>query len=117
MAYSTYDDYAALYGVDELTAEAYAAALPRATALIDTYTARRAQTATGYKLEAVKRAECGLVRLLNVQDETEQGLGLQSVSNDGYSEHYASATPDAVQNDLRQACFGWLSGTGLMSAL
>ena len=117
MAYSEYSDFSTLYGTDVMTSEQYAALLPRATAAVDVYTARRAATATGYKMEAVKRAECALVKLIAEQDATAQGIGVTSVSNDGYSESYEAATPEAVSDMQRQTCAFWLSGTGLMSAL
>ncbi len=117
MAYGTYEDYAALFGADNLTREQYAALLPRATAMLDIYTARRAQEATGYKLEAVKRAESALVNLLAAQDDTMQGKGVSSVSNEGYSESYKAVTPSDVDEARRDVCRAWLSGTGLMSAL
>lgn len=116
MAYSTYTDFVALYGT-ELTEEQYAARLEHATALLDTFTARRSRSATGYKLDAVKRAECSLVRLMHAQEQTEQGKGLTSISNEGYSESYVASTPEQVNTMRREAVFQWLSGTGLMSAL
>lgn len=117
MAYSEYSDFTGLYGADVLTEARYAALLPRATASLDTFTGYRAALAEGYKLAAVKNAECALVRLLDEIEQTAQGAGVTSISNDGYSESYAAVTPEAVGGMLRQECAFWLTRTGLMGAL
>ncbi len=54
---------------------------------------------------------------MHAAEESGQGRGVTSVSNDGYSETYAASSPEAVSEGLRSTAFQWLSGTGLMGAL
>lgn len=72
---------------------------------------------TSYKYTSVQDAICRLIDQLYVQEQTAQGTGVKSVSNDGYSESYEAATPEQAAQQLRQICVDALSGTGLMSAL
>ena len=116
LAYGTYADYVETCGAD-LSEEEYLRVVTRATAMLDTFTGRRSQKATGYKLEAVKRAECELVRSIASATEKQLGSGVTSVSNEGYSESYVASTPEAVDMIYRQSMMRWLSGTGLVGAL
>lgn len=87
---------------------------------VDILTHRRASTATGYKLEAVKDCVCNLINELYTQDKTGKGIdggAISSASNSGYSETYVNTTEDAKQEQIRTIAFQWLSGTGLMGAL
>lgn len=55
----------------------------------------------------------------NAQDERSgKGKGVTSVSNDGYSESYASQaqTREALTEELNGCIRQWLSGTGLVGA-
>lgn len=94
--------------------------LPSAVAYIESITANRSTTATGYKAERVKYAVCAVLREMAAQNAAkgEGGTRVVSVSNDGYSENYG-AYANAAQEEaaLRSIAFRYLSGTGLVSAL
>ena len=116
VAYADYTYYSAHFGVltDE---EEFNRLADNASRKLDVLTGRRAATATGYKAQALKDAVCNMVDYLHAVEQSGQGSGVSSVSNDGYSETYADSTPEAVEKSLRGIAFQWLSGTGLMGAL
>lgn len=92
---------------------------PSAEQRLDVLTHRRAidLPADDWRMEQVKSAVCSMIDYLAVSEELGQGIGVQSVSNAGYSETYADATPEAVENSMHRICIRWLSGTGLAGAL
>lgn len=117
--YVEYDDYDALYPM-KLTEEQFESYLPSAEAYIDLITHDRAESATGYKAERVKRAVCAVIGEMAAQDAAKnaQGARLTAVSNDGYSESYGQSANAATEGDaIRTIARRWLSGTGLVSAL
>ena len=92
----------------------------RAEKQIDILTHRRSQTATGYKLDAVKDCVCNLINELYTQDKTGKGLDgarVSSASNSGYSETYVVVSESEKRGQLESVAFRWLSGTGLMGVL
>lgn len=115
MVYGTYEHYTAYYGAIE-QAE-FDKLNYRASLLIDVFTGQRAASATGCKQARLDDCACTLIQLMEATENTSAGQGLTSVSNDGYSESYQAVTPEDIQENLRQAAFKVLSGTGLMSAL
>lgn len=114
--YGEWTHYQAYYGAVEDKAE-FDRLNYRVSAMLDALTGRRAESATGYKAERLKDAACRMIDLLQVQEVSGAGLGISSVSNDGYSETYTDRTPEEVAELLRQSAFVALSGTGLMGAL
>lgn len=84
---------------------------------LDIYTGLRAEKATGYKANALKDATCNMADYLQTTEQSGQGKGVASVSNDGYSESYQAVTPEQAEVNLKSVAFQWLSGTGLMGAL
>jgi hypothetical protein len=86
---------------------------------LDILTHYRAQEleATDYRYLQTQEAVCRLIDQMKVQEQTAQGTGVKSVSNDGYSESYEAATPAQAAQQLREVCLAALSGTGLMSVL
>lgn len=101
--------------------------IPAETA-VDVLTNRRARTAKGYKLEAVKQAVCAAIgahyEMAAAAAATQNGT-ISSVSNDGYTVNYGSYTANygmtggtgSVPQPVYNAVAFWLSGTGLMSYL
>ena len=113
----TYADYVKTYRqADE---ESFVRLLLLAVSKLNLYTCNRALSlpADSYKLAQVRNALCALVDHLAVQEQTQQGYGIQSVGNEGYSESYQAATPEKADANLRSVCLTALSGTGLMGAL
>ena len=86
---------------------------------LDIYTHNRAQEleADDYRYLQTQEAVCRLIDQMYVQEQTAQGTGIKSVSNDGYSESYDAATPAQAAQQLREVCIAALSGTGLMSVI
>lgn len=116
MSYADYSYYSEHYGVIE-EGETFDRLAFQASKRIDILTGRRAQRATGYKLEALRDCVCNMAEYLFAAESTAQGTGVTSVSNDGYSESYQAVTPAQVEENLRSIAFQWLSGTGLMGAM
>lgn len=117
--YVEYDDYDTLYPM-KLTEEQFDMYLPSAEAYIDLITHNRAESATGYKAERVKKAVCAVLGEMAAQDAAKnaQGVRLTAISNDGYSESYGAAGNAASDGaQIRSVAHRWLSGTGLVSAL
>lgn len=59
---------------------------------------------------------CAMVNKLSVREGSGVGMGLSSVSNDGYTENYTVQTQSQMANELRSCVVEWLSGTGLVGA-
>lgn len=118
--YVEYDEYDTLYP-NKLTGDEFDTYLPSAEAYIDLITHNRAESATGYKAERVKQAVCAVIGEMAAQDagRNASGARLQSVTNDGYTETYRTASGGTAEETytIRQMAMRWLSGTGLVSAL
>lgn len=115
-AYATWQVYKDYYGTVK-TEEEFNKLNYRVSLLLDTFTGQRAASVTGVKAARLNDAACRLIDLVKLQESSAAGTGVTSVSNDGYSESYAAATPEAVMEMYRQTAFAALSGTGLMGAL
>jgi hypothetical protein len=104
---------------DRLSEEQFSMYVPSAKAYIDVITHNRAGKAAGYKADRVKMAVCAVVCEMAALDAAKgtDGARLTSVSNDGYSESYASMGADTETDALRSAAMRYLSGTGLVSFL
>ena len=113
----SYGRYAQLY--DGLEEERFNGLLPLALERLDTLTHGRVKELApeDWRLRQAQNAVYGMIRYMQRQGDSAPGMGIVSVSNDGYSESYQATTPDAAENCLRAICLGWLSGTGLMGAL
>ena len=114
--------YADWYGYREaypqgVSEAEFEGAIARAEALIDVWTAGRAEEAEDWAEEQLKMAVYALVSAI-VHNEDAQGGGVQleSVSNDGYSERYFRVEEKKLTG-LKEEAMKWLSGTGLVSAL
>lgn len=68
----------------------------------------------GYK--QLKDCVCNVVNSLYDADNSAQGKGIASVSNDGYSESYTVQTATQAKTELQSMIKRWLSGTGLVGA-
>lgn len=92
---------------------------PSALAYVEVVTARRSDSATGWKLDRAMQAVCAGINEMAAQDaaKSETGARLAGVSNDGYSESYGTGGADAEGEAIRNVMRHWLSGTGLVSAL
>lgn len=110
-----YDDYKA-FCPNRLTEDEFKSLLPNASAYMDVITHNRWQNVEGWKRERAVQALFAVINEMAAAQSVSNGKGarLQSVSNDGYSESYAS---DADGGAIRRAAHEWLSGTGLVSAL
>lgn len=116
MNYADYGYYSAHYSVIEKE-ETFERLSFLASRRLDILTGRRAQRASGYKLEALRDCVCNMAEYLYAAESTAQGTGITNVSNEGYSESYQAVTPEQVEENLRSLAFQWLSGTGLMGAM
>lgn len=111
-----YSDYKALYPA-RLTEEEFNSLLPSARAYMDVVTHNRWQSAAGWKRERAIQALFAAINAMAADQSVRnaQGARLSSVSNDGYTESYASDGAGGAA--IRSAALEWLSGTGLVSAL
>lgn len=101
----------------KVSEEEFKSLLPQAEMKVDVFTHLRSKEAVGYKLEQVKAAVANIINELSEQKSIKTRKGINSVSNDGYSESYTAITEEQIEQDLRSICFQWLSGTGLMGCL
>lgn len=69
------------------------------------------------KANAIKMTICELINNMFVQEMSEMGIGISSVSNDGYSESYKITTAAEKEIQLMMVIRSGLSGTGLAGAL
>lgn len=128
MAYIDWEYYSSLF--DNISDEAeFCRACTKAAVYMDRYTSMRAgnfmktydrERATDFQhttAEAIRLTMCELVNNITVQEASEMGTGLASVSNDGYSESYKITT--AAEKEAQLLCIirHGLSGTGLAGAL
>lgn len=116
MGYATFNHYSEYYG--QITDEAEFDKLNyKASQIIDVITGNRAASATGYKAGRLQDCACALINLLISEADSGVGNGLSGFSNDGYSESYSAITQGDVDENHRLTIYGYLSGTGLVSAL
>lgn len=66
--------------------------------------------------EQLKDCICNVMNALYEVDNSAQGKGITSISNDGYSESYAVQTASQAKLELHGMIRQWLSGTGLVGA-
>lgn len=66
--------------------------------------------------EQLKDCICNVIDKMARDSDSDAGKGMSSVSNDGYTEHYAVQTESQAKAELQNAIRGWLSGTGLAGA-
>ncbi len=61
---------------------------------------------------------CNVIDKMTQDSRSGKGMGVTSVSNDGYSESYASEvqTREALREEMRGCIRQWLSGSGLVGA-
>ena len=69
-----------------------------------------------FGFDVLQEAICKAMDLEAETRESAAGKGIASISNDGYSETYASTTASAMHEDMQRNIIAWLSGTGLVGA-
>lgn len=111
--YVDWDGYRQMYP-DGLSEEEFGRYADRAEAMIDIWTAGRAQNAQDWAAGQVKMAVYALVGLIAQRGGVTGGARLVSVSSDGYSEQYRA---EDGEGEMKAEVMRWLSGTGLVSAL
>lgn len=67
--------------------------------------------------DAIRMTMCELINNIAVQEASDMGTGLASVSNEGYSESYRITTASEKEAQLVCVIKNGLSGTGLAGAL
>nr|DAX52117.1 MAG TPA: putative head-tail connector protein [Caudoviricetes sp.] len=110
----TFKEYQVIYADIQDEAE-YQRIFERAKGLLRGWTARRIDDVTSgadYRYEQVRTAIVHVIHSLVNQNAND---GVVSVSNDGYSETYASAKDR--ESELKSTIFDILSGTGLMGCM
>lgn len=65
----------------------------------------------------LKDCICKCLNFLNDNKDNPANMGINSVSNDGYSEAYSITSKSDLQRELTSNIKLWLSGTGLIRAL
>ena len=100
-----------------LTQQEFLQKLPAAELKVDILTHYRSRDAAGYKLEQVKACVANLINRKAELEASGAGSNVKSVSNDGYSETNEQVTQEQMEEEQKNVCFQWLSGTGLMGAL
>lgn len=110
----TFKEYQVIYADIQDEAE-YQRIFERAKGLLRGWTARRIDDVTSgadYRYEQVRTAIVHVIHSLVNQNAND---GVVSVSNDGYSETYASVKDR--ETALKSTIFDILSGTGLMGCM
>lgn len=102
--------YSSLFPNSEITPEEFHDLIPEAQAKLETWTSHRITSEMiDFKVNQIKQTLCFMV---NAMHKAPRVIGVESVSNDGYSEKYA--TNSAIENEIKAIAFDGLSGTGLM---
>lgn len=128
MAYVTWEQYIVLHDaiMDE---QEFVRLSKKAEAWLNAVTHIRAkrfectydeETATDFQKQVHQQIQdtfCQLVDLIAVQEHTDVGTGVVSVSNDGYSESYQITTVEEKEKQFVALIRAGLSGTGLAGAL
>ncbi len=127
MSYVDWEYYSSLYDIiPEIEFQKYYKAAEtklnavthmRAYAFMNAYDEEHATAFQKQVAEQIKTTVCELIRVIRVQDISEMGLGIASVSNDGYSESYKIITAAEKEAQLLVVIRSGLSGTGLAGAL
>ncbi len=73
-------------------------------------------TSDTFGYDTLKDCICNVVDIMAANDASGVGRGIVSVSNDGYTEHYATSKDDEVRKDLHKSIRAMLSSTGLVGA-
>lgn len=66
---------------------------------------------------AIKQTMCQLIDNIQLQEASGMGMGIQSVSNDGYSESYKITNAQEKEAQIREIIRNGLMGTGLAGAI
>ena len=68
--------------------------------------------------DVLKDCICNVIDKKTQDARTGKGMGVASVSNDGYTESYAAdaQTQEALTEEMRGCIRQWLSGTGMVGA-
>ncbi len=105
--------------IDGMDETAFDALLPVATRRLEALTARRVVglRPDDWRYGLVGDALCAMLRVMHAQMRTGQGLGVKSVSNDGYAESYGSVSAAEADAEVCAAARASLCGTGLVRAL
>ena len=69
-----------------------------------------------FGFETLQDCICNVIDIMADNDASGVGRGIVSVSNDGYTEHYAASKADEVRKDLQKSIRSMLSSTGLVGA-
>lgn len=70
----------------------------------------------GWYMGQVKDCICNTIDLMADINKSGSGIGVGSISNDGYTESYSIQTPSQMESELQSNIRAWLSGTGLAGA-
>ena len=75
-------------------------------------------TTDTFGYDVLKDCICNVIDKNTVDARSGKGKGITSISNDGYSESYASEvqTREALTEEMRGCIKQWLSGSGLVGA-
>ena len=73
-------------------------------------------TSDTFGYETLQDCICNVMDIMAENETTGVGRGVVSVSNDGYTETYATSKDDEVRNDLHKSIRAMLSGTGVVGA-
>ena len=75
-------------------------------------------TADTFGYDVLKDCICNVIDKDTTDAHSGKGKGITSISNDGYSESYASEvqTREALTEEMRGCIKQWLSGSGLVGA-
>ena len=127
MSYVSWEFYSCLY--TEVSEEDFDRLAARASAKLDVYTHMRAknfeaayceESAADFHKQVHKQIQntvCELINAIHAQEISGMGIGIASVSNDGYSESYKITTAAEKEAQLLTIVRAGLSGTGLAGAL
>ena len=66
--------------------------------------------------DVLKDCICNVIDKMAEDEASGKGKGINSVSNDGYSESYSVVDATDLKNELQSSIKAWLSGTGLVGA-
>lgn len=73
-------------------------------------------TPDSFGFDILQETICKTMDAQAEQEKSGAGRGLQSISNDGYSETYATTTAEAAAEEMAANIRAWLSGTGMAGA-
>lgn len=128
MPYIDWEYYSSLYNNIQDEKE-FNRVYGRAVVYMDRYTSMRARafmaaydenSATDFqhmRAEAIRMTMCELVSNIAIQEASDMGTGVTSVSNEGYSESYRITTASEKEAQLVCVIKNGLSSTGLAGAL